>query len=352
MPKNLSPKGKHYLEGMTIDDTMDVLKDMIGYGTHAIEYYNNISDVHYIFDNICNNVSDYSNSGFIEMTKQLSLRMLESKGALYQKLPFLFFVHWILQHAQDGNKWCFDDFQKVITNLYVYTSLFVIAEARKSKSTIDHSLYDTLKKDVCSARDVVLSAKQLRKQQVDSFEFPGNLNSFRALADLYTTMDYYVSEDNRICITYFDNAKFTLEHFIVPDNKNVIVRWARCAEEISIRLNSNVKQYKKRTTNYIVLPKALNGSLMEYDIITKVEKIREYYQASGIPRHISTVITYIEQLPEYYSLLALPSSTKAEEVKEKYERFVYKFFSDAIDSELRAKLTDNYKSTFRNEATT
>ena len=352
MPINLSPNGKHYLDGKSIDETEAILKEMIQYGSHVVEYHKSISDTHYAFEDICNDANNYASTSFISATKQLSLRMLESKGAQYQKLPLLFLIHKIGQHVQDGNSVRFDDFQRIVANLFVYSSLFVMAGARKSKSTIDHSVYDALNNSTQGTREVVLAAQNLRKQQVDCFEFLGNISNFNGLADLYTTMDYYVSATNRISQNYFDNTLFTLEHFVVPDNKNIVIRWRRYHEEISIRLNSGAKQYKKKTINYLILPKALNESLMEYDIVTKIEKIREHYQQESIPKHIGTIISYIERLSEYQALLALPDTTTEAELKEKYDSFVNAFFSDVSDSTLRAQLTSNFKNTFRNEVTT
>ena len=349
MPVNLSPNGKHYLDGKSIDETEDILTEMIQYGRHAVEYHTSVSDIHYAFDNICDNSNDYGNTGFIETIKTLSLKMLESRGAQYQKLPLLFLIHKVLYQAEHGHKWKFDDFQRVITNLYVYSSLFVLTGARKSKGTIDHTIYESLNESSQSAKKVLASAQDLRKQQVDNFEFPGNLNNFNVLADLYTLMDYYVAGTNRIAGSYFDNTQYTLEHFIVPDNKNAIIRWARYNKEISIQLNPNAKQHKKKTINYLILPKKLNESLLEYDLVTKIEKIRGYYHSQTIPKHIETVITYIESLPEYQVLLNLPDSTDTGALISAYNSFIMAFFSEVHESVLRGKLTMTFKNSFRNE---
>lgn len=348
MPINLSPNGKHYLDGKTIDETHAVLKEMIEYGSHVIEYHKNVSDIHYTFENICCDANNYANTGYIQMVKQLSVRMIESKGAQYQKLPMLFSIHYVFQQSQNGNKWNFDDLQKVITNLYVYSSIFMIAGARKSKSTIDHSVYDSLNSSTFPVSKTVLSAQALRRQQVDSFELRENLNSFNVLTSLYTVMDYYMSEDNRISQNYFDNTNFTLEHFVVPNNKNSIVWWENHDSRLSIEIGSKGKQYKKMTINYLILPKKLNEELMDYDIVTKIKKIRRYYQGENIPRHIEIIISFIEHLPEYEVLLTLQGTPDKGELKERYDFFISSFFSDTNENSLRAELTMAYKNVFRN----
>lgn len=351
MPANLSPNGKHYLDGKSIDETEEILNEMILYGTHAVEYHENVSDIHYTFSDLCPDSNNYATTGYIEILKQLSLRMLESKGAQYQKLPLLFLIHKVRQCMQTGMAWKFGDFQKIITNLYVYSTLFVLSGTRKSKSTIDHSLYDTLQKQPISPNDIIDSAQLLRKSQVESFEISGNLNNFWALADLYTTMDYYVASTNRITGSYLDNVNFTIEHFIVPDNKNAVIRWVRYANDIRISLNTSMKAYKKRTTNYIILPKTLNEELQDFDIVTKIERIKEHYCSSNIPKHIATVISFIEALPEYQALFSLAETDDASLLKHQYEIFVEAFFTDINDSGLRSHLTTSYKNVFRNGVT-
>lgn len=351
MPVNLSPNGKHYLDGKSIDETEAILNEMILYGTRAVEYHSNVSDTHYAFSDLCHDANNYANTGYIEILKQLSLRILESKGAQYQKLPLLFLVHKARQCAQDEAAWSFGDFQKIITNLYVYSTLFVLSGTRKSKITIDHSLYDTLQNCPLLLNEVVTTAQSLRKKQVDSFDIPGNLCNFWALADLYTTMDYYVASANRISGSYLDNIKFTIEHFVIPDNKNTVIRWVRYSNEVKFSLSTSMKAFKKRTTNYIILPKELNEILQEFDIVTKIEKIKEYYQPANLPKHIATVISYIESLAGYHALLSLSEPIDEALLKQRYEEFVISYFSDINDGDLRSQLTTNYKNTFRNEVT-
>lgn len=125
-----------------------------------------------------------------------------------------------------------------------------------------------------------------------------------------------------------------------------MIRWVRYANDIRISLNTSMKAYKKRTTNYIILPKTLNEELQDFDIVTKIERIKEHYRSSNIPKHIATVISFIEALPEYQALFSLAETDDASLLKHQYEIFVEAFFTDINDSGLRSHLTTSYKNVF------
>ena len=87
---------------------------------------------------------------------------------------------------------------------------------------------------------------------------------------------------------------------------------------------------------------------MDYDIVTKIKRIRRYYQGEDIPRHIDIIISFIEHLPEYEVLRALQGTPDKKELKEKYDSFIGSFFLDTNENSLRAELTMAYRSVFRN----
>ena len=349
MPSNLSPNGKHYLDGKSIDETEAVLTEMIQYGQHAVMYHKQVADVRYNFNDLCSDANNYAHSGRIPILKQLSLQMLESKGAQYQKLPLLFLIHKSYQYAENDHKWHLGDFQKIITNLFIYSSLFILSGTRKSKSTLDHTIYDCLIEQTIQVRNVIAAAQSLRKEKVDEFEMPNNLNKYLSLAELYTVMDYYHPSENRIGKTYLDNDDYTIEHFIVPDNRNRRIHWKKHGKDIVIDLPLLARNYKKKTINYLILPKGLNEDLQDYDIITKVTMIKEYYHQDSLPKHIQVFVTQIESLAEYKKLVDLHNTTDSITLTNAYNAFVNAYFSDTNDVSLRGNLTATYKSVFRNE---
>lgn len=112
------------------------------------------------------------------------------------------------------------------------------------------------------------------------------------------------------CPKYTNDNGFTLEHFIIPDNRGKRVKWrAQTDFEFSIT-NDHTAEYKKRAYNNIILPKALNEQLEHDDIISKIADIREWYagRQSAIPAHISVYIEHIEELPTYEEILLYKNS--------------------------------------------
>ena len=348
MPSDFSIKGKHYLAGKSIDETEALLKEMIAYGQHAIKFHQAVSNMTYDFQDVCSDAKNYANSGFITVLKQISTQMLECQSAQYQKLPFFYTIHKMYECADDGEKWGFFDLQKIITNLYVYATLFVVSGGRKSKAAVDHSVYNALAAENFSINTVISAAQDLRKKYVEELKLPNNINKFSTLAEFYSVADFYVSNMSRLDQVYLDNTVFTLEHFIIPDNKGCFIRWKQGLNDFQLNLGPEKKCLKKRTINYIILPEALNGQLEVDDIITKIERIKVHYQKDGVPRHIRTVISHIELLPTYQELLKLQNETNVDVISEKYDEFIQEYFSDNVETSLLEKLKNCYKKAFQN----
>ena len=112
---------------------------------------------------------------------------------------------------------------------------------------------------------------------------------------------------------------------------------------------AKARERKKKTINYLILPKGLNEDLQDFDIVTKVAMVKKYYQQDGLPKHVQIFVTHIESLAEYRRLVELQDPTDATTLLNAYNAFVNSYFSDTNDVSLRGILTGAYKSTFRNE---
>lgn len=93
IPANLTLRGKHYLDGMNMDETESILKEMINYGQANLEFYDHLSNTDYRFADLCENSYKYRNTNDHLVLKQMCKIMLESTTAQYQKLPLLYFIH-------------------------------------------------------------------------------------------------------------------------------------------------------------------------------------------------------------------------------------------------------------------
>lgn len=348
LKQNLSENGKHFLDGKTMDETEQIIDNMISFGNSVVEFSDNVRNSAYYFLDVCNDFESHKNQGNNkEVLKSLCNQMIRPAGkAVYQKTP-LFFLISVLKSKEDlSSAISFEDFRKIITNLYVYMVLFVFNGAKKSKKSMDHTIYDAFKSEN-SIRNIVLASKNLRKTKVNEFVFPEKFDKKKHYI-LYTIMDNYDADGNYINYEYSTENGYSHEHFIINDNNKI--EWKHGDTEIIINIPADfAKKNKERTINGIVLNATLNGSFGHEDIITKIEKIKTWFESPGrdLPCHVRLFIKYIEDMPEYQSLKNLLESTTEEDIKNAYKVFLNAYFGD--DNCLLNQLQNKFKISFQTQ---
>lgn len=245
MPANLTSNGKHYLDGMNMDETEGVLKEMIAYGQANLDFYHNLSNIDYRFVDLCKNSYEYRRTSDHLVLKQMCKIMLESTAAQYQKLPLLYFIHSLRKNVEVVNSITYEQFRKVISNLYIYMMLFIMGGAKKSKKEIDYTIKAAMDGGDKINR-VLTAAKELRNQKLEQFSLPENLGKDK-FAFIYSVIDNYVSNKNWLKEIYSNEKGYTLEHFIVPDNRNRRIRWKDGNNTFEFELSiEKVNAYKKK----------------------------------------------------------------------------------------------------------
>lgn len=328
IPKNLTLNGRHYLDGKDMDATEALLEEMIAYGKHNREFYDNLNSTAYRFVDLCKNSYEYRNTNDHFILKQMCKIMMESTAAQYQKLPFFYFIHSLRKNADIVDSITHGQFKKIICNLYIYMMLFIIGNAKKSKKEIDYTIKEALDGSD-KIGGVLAAAKELRNKKLEEFSIPENLAGDK-IAFICSVIDYYVSNTNWISKIYSNENNDTLEHFIVPDNRNRLVRWDDGADTLEFKLSEEtVKAYKKKTINYLMLDRELNESLEHDDIVSKIDDIKDWFQRrdADLPKHVSATIDYIENLAEYHELKQLKGGNHSQEtIKNKYNKFLERYF--------------------------
>lgn len=347
--EKLTLEGKHYLEGKSEDETDILLHDMIDYGKAVTDFYFELNKNDYRFDDICVNSKEYRNTGDHIVIKIMCKEMLEYSKAQYQKFPLMHFIYFLKMHEEVSNKIKHNDLRKIITNLYIYMSLFIMNGGKKSKKEIDHTFYEALSTNEIS--NAVDAAKELRKVKVKDFAFKKNYK-YDALSFVYSIIDFYSSEKNWIINKYTREQGHNLEHFIIPDNSGKMISWKAPFESFTISLPSTLfKQYKNISVNYLIMDKRLNESIENKDIVTKIEAIKKWYEPDDrdLPNHIKTIIYHIEDMEEYKKLKDLKTiHIEKEEIEEVYEIFIKKYFSDEHLQQLYNILKDEFIKVFIN----
>ena len=347
--QNLILGGKHYLDGKTMDETERIIKEMITYGKAVLDFYSKLFRLDYRFVDLCSDSYEYRDTDDHIVLKQMCKAMLEFNTAQYQKLPFMYFIYVLRKNKEIVKTMSHDQFRKIITNLYIYMMLFIMGGAKKSKGSIDHTVREAMsEKD--SINEVILAAKELRIQKVNEFSLGDNLK-FDRLSFVCSVIDGYKANNNWIKQIYSHESGYTLEHFIIPDNRGGRISWQDGNKSFSFTLPPNiVKEHKKKTINYLVMDKNLNESLEHDDIVSKIDKIKSWYEVrgTGMPVHIFKIIGCIEAMPMYQRLRdGKGNGCTQEEIETLYTDFVQEYFE--VENEgIKERLEKEFVHSFQN----
>lgn len=352
LPKKLNPNGRHYLEGKTMDATNALLQEMISYGKSVLRFTENLQNTQYRFADICPDSYEHRNTDDHLALKAMSTSILTPQKPLYQKLPFLYFIYNLSKDEALRQDICHDNMRRIVTNLYIYASLFALNSEKKSKTVIDHSLRDAALGTENRIINIVSAAKALRMSMVREYT-PNPCAKFDELATVYSITDNYESNTNWISSVYSHEANFNLEHFIIPDQRASKIRWRiDDTRYFNIEINTDfAKANKKKTCNLLVIDRDLNESLDNYDIVKKIEMIQSWHSARGLslPAHIGTFISRIQAMPEYQALQRHKNGgTREDEIKTDYLVFLRAYFAEENENILLSNLEEQFSAAFRN----
>lgn len=172
--------------------------------------------------------------------------------------------------------------------------------------------------------------------------------SFDVLANLYTIMDCFEINENRFNMTYHNHGEqtYSLEHFIIPDNRNTKIKWVTKSNETKEISFTGQSDRKNKLINYLIINRELNNDiLIDYDVVRKIELISDYYK-QDMPKHVKIIISHIEGMDVYKDLKKEKDQQDIDIVKNCYNRFLEEYFSDDNQRIVLDKLLDGLKSTF------
>lgn len=348
LPNNLTSKGRHYLEGKTMDQTEKIILGMIDYGKKNLQFNSNIKKTDYNFEDLCHDSARYINTPDITIMKTMFKDIFENpSSAIYQKLPVLSFIYLLCKNEQLPSRLLHNEFRKIVANLYIYTALFILSGQRKSKNQVDHKIRDAMQSEN-PIREVVIAARSLRKEKVEAFSLRQS-DTGNKLKFIYSVIDNYNCTENWITKIYSAENNHTDEHFIIP--KSDKVKWIDGNIELEIiSFDKNfMNKHRKKAINYLVIDKDLNEAIGRKDIISKIDKIREWFQNRGLvlPHHIRIIFSFIENLPEYNELKNLKGTNPTiETIGAKYAAFWNAYYNEANSNRMLSIITTAFYETF------
>lgn len=366
IPANLSPGGKHYLEGKNHTQTKALLVDMGSYGKNITDFVEKLSQTTYLFDDICSNAVNYRTDVVNHQTIKKMLRsIILNTNAQYYKLPLFMVVHYILKNEALKNAFSYESFKKFVTNYYVYSLLFLCEKKYKNKTAINHTIFNELYQldsgrpatEVISR--ILTATKALRCDYVEKYQQFETFSLEKAEA-LYSVIDQYSSPDNYLKLVY-SYPDYNREHLIAHSNTLMAVTWEEEENRFAFSLRDLLGKasektyvataYRSSTANYIILPSGLNGDLGQEDIVKKTADIRAYYvrRRENIPTHIEVFLTHIEEMPEYQVLSNMKGQKQTQdEIKFAYKNFATAYFRTEQQRVLYTKIETAFKNSFAN----
>lgn len=351
LPKKLNVAGQHYLEGKTMDETNVLLQDMIQYGNNILSFHRNLQDTNYRFVDICPNSHEYRATHDHVALKNMCTEILRPIKPIYQELPFMYFINTLYRDDQLKDELTHPQFRRIITNLYIYSVLFVLNNEKKSKDVIDHTIRDAASQAEDRVSLIIAAAKALRESQVEGYS-PNSQAKFEELAIIYSITDNYVSNNNWIPALYSRDENFNLEHLVIPNQRAAKIKWNPDGNSFDMPIDpAFAKTNKKKTCNFLVLDHDLNEDLNNFDIVTKIKMIRHWHTVRDIPlpNHINTIVSHIESLEEYRRLRVYQENgAESATVLPVYQSFLAKYFSDDQEQILLSALKDRFSQSFRN----
>lgn len=334
LTEKLELNGEHVLEDKSMTQVLELTKKLEKYGNNIKIFYSTLSDNDDMYSIYLN---DYNNQ--VDTIKYLKecMKKIMKHPEKYQKLPFFTFINFIDKVKESGNKISIDSFQRIITNYYIYSVIFSrIMNQKRSKKVIlfDHINMINQCNEVESGESVKEIKRDIKQKYKNILSDDNHVEikkkyDYEASIGLYSIIDNYNNNEEKIKILYTLENRYNDEHFIIHEKNKVVWKDNEFEHKFSI---SEFSKYKGNTSNRMILEETLNGSIKSFDVVYKVEYIKSYYndKNKSIPKHIGLFIDHVEALETYTYLkdMKLNNETDKTIIEEKYSDFITDYFSD------------------------
>lgn len=328
----LTYNGKHYMHGKNQTATHNILENIHESAKSIIEIHDRLADENYRFEDMCKDILVHKNESEIKTARIILKEILDLESADYPKFPTYYFLYKLWNEKELQNVFMTEDIREIISNLYIYTFIFAYTDGRKSKKLIDYSIRDAFNENdkTVVVSNVRNASRKLRKNAIQNFALNENIKKYDTLAFYYSILDFYRLDKLAFCDKYVSQKDTNLEHFVMPDS-NGIVWYRNEKDKYKFKVDQDLfKNGKNSTINYLVINRVLNENMQSFDIIKKIQDIREWYSEVGIPRHVVIIIEKIEEMETFKCLKMLKDKNEKDDllVEKAYIDFLMEYFSE------------------------
>lgn len=287
--------------------------------------------------------------------KESMLLLNDAVNGAFKEKCSLKYKYLFIDEFQDTDDVQIDSFLK-LQNVIKDTKLFVVGDLKQSiyrfrGATI--SAFDLIRTDKEKWEEFSLTINyRTDKRLLDKFDAVFSKMGSKGYLPFHKGKDS-LTKENRFDVTYHNHGGqlYTLEHFIVPDNRNAKIKWLTKDEE-SIEISfTGQSERKKKLINYLIVEQKLNNDiLLDFDVIKKIELISDYY-GNATPKHVGIITAHIENMESYKELKKLKNEEdekEVENIRNCYNSFLDEYFSDNNQRTILNKLLEGLKLTFIN----
>lgn len=336
---------------MQAKDTTDIIKfldEMILYTENIKEMKENLRRCDYRLIDICPEIKKFNNVD-ISVLKEMLQYIMESRDQYY-KFPIMFLIHFLRKNEKLRNSLRYDDFYRMISNYFLYTVAFFNLDVKKTKTIIQREIIEELR-TADNFRHIYEKIQNMRKETMRKMKLPNVFRKDMTKA-IYSCMDNFKQQDNKISFIYNYDQRYGDEHFVINDNN--VIEWASGSEnKVIFRLklsnisdiNKEIRRWKTSWVNHLLIPNELNGKMRSYDIVTKIDMLEKHYKGK-LPKHISVIIDFVKRMEQYRKLkeLKLSESTNESKMQKIYVDFLKGYFDNMAQVELTKQLEAELKS--------
>lgn len=228
-------------------------------------------------------------------------------------VPKVTLMKYIVESIVLGNK-SKDECRRIYA-VFFFTTFFNTFESKKERNTVynlmknddwEGALINQIKKYFSNTNLTKANAALQYKYTLDNDDLDERYRC-KALASLY---NYFEIKNEKICVKDVsqlykflnDDNTYSIEHFIISNNRNGKIKVNGLPDNM-YAIPRSFRKYKNSIFNFIFIDKDKNNELENYNVILKIQMLKEYnFQCEYSKMIFGIVKSFIDEKEDIRSL--------------------------------------------------